>query len=187
MKDDFVNLHCHSEFSLLDGMPRVDDYVDWVVEHGQPGIAITDHGAMGSGYALLKAASKAGIKGIVGIEAYIVPDASKHVKGERRSHVTLLAKSWKGCQNLFRLSTRGWTDGFYNRPRIQPSWLKECSEDVICLSGCMDTMFGKVKDPLKLGMQMAEIFDGRFFMEIMPTKILSGIGRLLPLSDRLVP
>ena len=171
MKDDFVNLHCHSEFSLLDGMPRVDDYVDWVVEHGQPGIAITDHGAMGSGYALLKAASKAGIKGIVGIEAYIVPDASKHVKGERRSHVTLLAKSWKGCQNLFRLSTKGWTDGFYNRPRIQPSWLKEYSEDVICLSGCMDTMFGKSKDPLKLGMQMAEIFDGRFFMEIMPTKI----------------
>ena len=109
MKDDFVNLHCHSEFSLLDGMPRVDDYVDWVVAHGQPGIAITDHGAMGSGYALLKAASKAGIKGIVGIEAYIVPDASKRVKGERRSHVTLLAKSWKGCQNLFRLSTKGWT------------------------------------------------------------------------------
>lgn len=152
-------------------MPRVDDYVNWAAEHGQPGIAITDHGAMGSGYALLKSAEKAGVKGIVGIEAYIVPNASVHKKGERRSHVTLLAKSWKGCQNLFKLSTMGWTDGFYNRPRIQPSWMKQYSEDVICLSGCMDTMFGKVKDPLKLGEQLKEIYDDRLYMEIMPTKI----------------
>lgn len=169
--DAFVNLHCHSEFSLLDGMPRVDDYVGFAVEHGQPGIAITDHGSMGSGYALLKAASKAGIKGIVGIEAYIVPKASVRKKGERRSHVTLLASSWKGCQNLFKLSTMGWTDGFYNRPRIQPSWMKRYSEDVICLSGCMDTMFGKAKDPVKLGEQLKSIYGNRLFMEIMPTKI----------------
>ena len=108
--DGFVNLHCHSEFSLLDGMPRVDDYVNWVVDNEQPGIAITDHGSMGSAYPLLKSAEKAGIKGIVGIEAYIVPNAEKHEKGERRSHVTLLAASWEGCQNLFRLSTKGWTD-----------------------------------------------------------------------------
>lgn len=169
--DRFVNLHCHSEFSLLDGMPRVTDYVNWAVEHEQPGIAITDHGAMGSGYALLKESKKAGIKGLLGIEAYIVPHTEKHVKGERRSHVTLIAKNWAGCQNLFRLSTKAWTDGFYNRPRIEPSWLREYSDDVICLSGCMDTMFGKAKDPVKLGAQLKGIFGDRLFMEVMPTKI----------------
>lgn len=169
--DRFVNLHCHSEYSLLDGMPTVDDYVQWAVNNDQPAIAITDHGAMGSAYQLITKSKAAGIKGIVGIEAYIVPHVDKREPGESRSHVTLLATSWRGVQNLFRLSSRGWVEGFYSKPRIEPSWLRENSEDVICLSGCMDTMFGKAKNPLKLGEQLLGIFGDRLYMEIMPTAL----------------
>ena len=138
----FVHLHTHSEFSLLDGANRITDLVHKAKEHEMPGLALTDHGCMFGAWAFHKAARKEGIKPIVGMEAYVAPgdrrDKSRSGKGDRAYyHLVLLARDRVGYQNLIKLSSIGYTEGFYHKPRVDREVLAKHQEGIIVSSACM--------------------------------------------------
>lgn len=136
-KIPFAHLHCHSQFSLLDGACRIERLVEKVKKSGMDSIAVTDHGVMSSLPKLQAAADKAGIKSILGIEAYLVED--RHVKKPRetRWHLTLLAENDIGYENLCHLTSLSFTEGFYNKPRMDYELLRKYNEGIIVLTGCM--------------------------------------------------
>ena len=139
---DFVHLHLHTEYSLLDGACRMDRLMDRAHELKFPSLAITDHGVMFGAIEFYQAAMKTGIKPIIGCEVYVAP-GSRHEKksstGGRDvyNHLLLLAKDEQGYKNLMRLSTLGHTEGYYYKPRIDKELLTECKEGIIALSGCL--------------------------------------------------
>jgi len=139
---DFVHLHLHTEYSLLDGACRLDRLMDRAHELKFPSLAITDHGVMFGAIEFYQAAMKKGIKPIIGCEVYVAP-GSRHEKksstGGRDvyNHLLLLAKDERGYKNLMRLSTIGHTEGYYYKPRIDKELLAECKEGIIALSGCL--------------------------------------------------
>jgi len=135
----FVHLHTHSEFSLLDGANRIGDLVRKAKEHEMPALALTDHGCMFGSWQFHKAATKEGVKPIVGMEAYVAPgdrrDRSRSGKGERAYyHLVLLARDLVGYHNLVKLSSIGYTEGFYHRPRIDREVLAQYHEGIIVSS-----------------------------------------------------
>lgn len=134
----FVHLHSHSDYSLLDGALKVDDYVKRVKEMGMTTAALTDHGNMFGAVDFYRAAQKAGIKPIIGIETYLSALDDMPFEGGQplMFHLVLLAKDKTGYQNLMKLSSRAFIEGFYYRPRIARPWLTECSEGLVCLSAC---------------------------------------------------
>lgn len=136
----FVHLHTHSHYSLLDGLPHVDRMVKRAKELGQPAVALTDHGALYGAIELIKACKKAGIKPIVGIEAYVASRNLNDREGaqDREStHIILLAKNFAGYQNLVKLATLAHMDGMYYKPRVDKASLKQYAEGLICLTGCL--------------------------------------------------
>jgi DNA polymerase-3 subunit alpha len=139
MTPSFVHLHVHSEYSLLDGACRVADLVARVKELGMPAVAITDHGSLGAAVQFHRAATAAGIKPILGLELYVVPDRrdKSQPRGEKPTHLTLLAENLTGWQNLIQLSTAAYLEGYFYRPRADWELLQAHHEGVICLSGCM--------------------------------------------------
>lgn len=178
----FVNLHNHTEYSLLDGMITADELIDFAVENNQPGIAMTDHGVMGGFFQIHSKAREAGIKPLLGCEFYLVEDIDfqqNREKGEKekRFHFTAIAKNLKGLKNLFKLSTKGHLEGFYYRPRVNMNWIKKHSEGVIWLSGCMAGPLGQIilDRQINLAYEQAEkfkeYFGEDFYIEIQPTKI----------------
>ncbi|HEU0052376.1 MAG TPA: DNA polymerase III subunit alpha, partial [Longimicrobium sp.] len=137
----FVHLHCHSEYSLLDGANRIGDLIKRAREFEQPAIALTDHGCMYGAWVFQEAAKKAGIKPIIGMEAYVAPgsraDRSK-VKGEKGYyHLVLLARDFQGYKNLSKLTSIGYTEGFYGKPRIDREVLAKYGEGIIVTSACL--------------------------------------------------
>ena len=120
MTNDFVHLHCHSEYSLLDGMSTPEDIARMSSKHGQTAAAITDHGTMGGVLKFQKACKQYGIKPIFGIEAYFVPDVNNDNMDEKaeRFHLILLAKNNEGLSKLFKATKTAWADNFYYKPRI---------------------------------------------------------------------
>jgi DNA polymerase-3 subunit alpha len=137
----FVHLHCHSEYSLLDGANRIGDLIKRAKDFEQPAIALTDHGCMFGAWVFQEAAKKAGIKPIVGMEAYVAPtsrhDRSK-VKGEKGYyHLVLLARDHQGYKNLSKLTSIGYTEGFYGKPRIDREVLERHGEGLIVTSACL--------------------------------------------------
>ncbi|MBI2483093.1 DNA polymerase III subunit alpha [Candidatus Uhrbacteria bacterium] len=141
MAQSFVHLHVHSHYSLLDGLTRLDELVAAAKADGQPAVALTDHGAMYGAIEFYKVATKAGVKPILGIEAYLAP-RSRHDRerqpGERAyTHIVLLAKNRLGYQNLLQLTTRAHLEGFYYKPRIDWELLEQFGEGLIVLSGCL--------------------------------------------------
>ncbi|MEK9165606.1 MAG: DNA polymerase III subunit alpha [Patescibacteria group bacterium] len=135
----FSHLHVHSHYSLLDGLPKIDELVEKAVEYKMPALALTDHGAMYGIIEFYKACQEAGIKPILGMEAYISPykiDGPKSKTDKTRYHLTLLAKDMDGYKNLMRLTTVGWLKGFYYKPRIDKKNLKKYGKGLIALSGC---------------------------------------------------
>jgi DNA polymerase III subunit alpha len=137
----FVHLHCHSEYSLLDGANRIGDLIKRAKDFEQPAIALTDHGCMFGAWVFQEAAKKAGIKPIVGMEAYVAPtsrhDRSK-VKGEKGYyHLVLLARDHQGYRNLSKLTSIGYTEGFYGKPRIDREVLERHGEGLIVTSACL--------------------------------------------------
>ncbi|HQG03788.1 MAG TPA: DNA polymerase III subunit alpha [Thermoleophilia bacterium] len=138
MASQFVHLHVHSEYSLLDGACRLPALVSRVQELGMPAVAVTDHGTLGAAVQFYTAATKAGVKPIIGLEAYVVGDrrARAGVK-ERYAHLTLLARDLEGYHNLVKLSTRAYLEGYYYKPRADWELLGEHSAGLICLTGCM--------------------------------------------------
>lgn len=140
----FVHLHTHSHYSLLDGMTKIPDLVQAAKKYGMTALALTDHGAMYGSIEFFKECKKAGIKPIVGVEAYIAA-RSRHDKDPeqdgRRYHVTLLAKNNVGYKNLMYMVSIANTEGFYYKPRMDKELLEKHGEGIICLSGCPASEF----------------------------------------------
>ena len=137
---DFVHLHLHTEYSLLDGACRIDSLFDRVKEHGQKAVAITDHGVMYGAVDFYKAAKKAGVKPIIGCEMYMASRGltDKIYSLDRENyHLVLLVKNEKGYKNLIRLNSIAHTEGFYSKPRIDMNTLRLYHEGLIALSGCI--------------------------------------------------
>ncbi len=140
MSDRFAHLHVHSEFSMLDGAARVKDVVAAAVADGQPAVAITDHGVLYGVVDFTEAATAAGIKPIIGIEAYVTP-GSRFDRPPRREdvryHMTLLAMNQAGYRNLMKLASRAYLEGFYYKPRMDAELLAEHAEGIVATSGCL--------------------------------------------------
>jgi DNA polymerase-3 subunit alpha len=137
----FVHLHCHSEYSLLDGANRLGDLITRAREFEQPALALTDHGCMFGAWLFQEQAKKAGLKPIVGMEAYVAPGSRLEkvkAKGEKGYyHLVLLARDLQGYRNLSRLTSIGYTEGFYGKPRIDREVLAKYSEGIIVTSACL--------------------------------------------------
>ena len=137
---DFVHLHLHSEYSLLDGACRIDELLDKVVELGMPGAAITEHGNMFSSIMFHDQARKRGLNPILGCEVYVAPGDRRTrsgTPGETANHLVLLAETKDGYHNLIKLVSAGYTEGFYYKPRIDKVLLAEHSRGLIGLSSCL--------------------------------------------------
>ena len=146
LNSNFIHLHTHSHYSLLDGLSKIPDMVKTAKKNGMNAIAITDHGNMYGAIELYKEAHKAGIKPIIGVEAYIAERGRKDKEpgvDNRRYHLTLLAKNKQGYKNLMRLVSIANMEGYYYKPRMDKEILREFSEGIICLSGCMGSQLSQ--------------------------------------------
>ncbi len=142
---DFVHLHNHTHYSLLDGLQKVPQMLDRVAELGQEAVAITDHGTMSGAIEFYKLCKERGIKPIIGMETYVSPrrHTDKSSAEDRNPyHLTLLAKNLKGYKNLMRLSSIACLEGFYYKPRVDHELLEKYSEGLIVLSGCLGGELG---------------------------------------------
>ena len=174
--NDFVHLHTHSEFSLLDGLGRITDLVDTSVKHGFDSLAVTDHGALYGSVAFYQAATKAGIKPIIGVETYVARRSMTDKEGKADSqpfHLVLLATDMTGYQNLCRLVTDAHIDGYYYKPRIDREHLAKHSEGLVALSACLGGEIPKALEvddwelARKLAGEYGDIMGkGRFFLEL---------------------
>ena len=187
--DGFVHLHCHTDFSMLDGAARVKDLTKAAANQGMPAIAMTDHGNLFGAYEFYKAARAAEVKPIIGLEAYLTP---KTHRSERKrvqfgdgtgddvaskgayTHMTMWSENKAGMHNLFRLSTRSSLEGFFYKPRADRELLNQYSEGLIATTGCPS---GEVQTYLRLGQfdnavesaaEFRDIFGaGNFYVELM--------------------
>ena len=139
-KQQFVHLHVHTEYSLLDGAGRIKKSVIRAAELGMPALAITDHGVMYGVIDFYKAAKKAGIKPVIGCEVYVAPRSRTDRDSRRDSkqhHLVLLARNMAGYKNLMELVSRGFSEGFYYKPRVDHELLKQYSTGLTALSACL--------------------------------------------------
>ena len=137
---NFTHLHVHTEYSLLDGCCRIKKLIDKAAELGQKSIAITDHGVMYGCIDFYKYAKEKGVKPIIGCEVYVAPKSRfDKVKGpfSPYSHLVLLCKNNLGYQNLIKMVSAGFTEGFYSKPRVDRELLEKHSEGLVCLSACL--------------------------------------------------
>ncbi len=174
---EFVHLHLHSQYSLLDGTIKIRDLVRKVAEMKMPAVALTDHGGMIGTVDFYEKATQAGIKPIIGSEVYVAPgsrlDRAAGQSNERAYHLILLAESAEGYQNLIRLVSRAHVEGFYYKPRVDKEILREHARGLIATSACLQGEIPSVlaqEGPERAAERVAEyrdIFaDGRFFLEI---------------------
>ncbi len=176
----FVHLHNHSEFSLLDGASRIKDMIAAAKRLNMPAIALTDHGVMYGAIKFYQEAIKQGVKPIIGCEVYVAPssrfDKSKG-KNDMPSHLTLLAADNAGYKNLMNLSSLGFIEGFYYKPRVDFELIKKHSKGIIALSGCMSGVLSRplLADDDKGAMEIAKIlqsiFKENFYIELQNHKI----------------
>ena len=169
----FVHLHLHSEYSLLDGACRVSEIAKTARERGQTAVAITDHGVMYGAFAFWEACVREGIKPIIGCECYLTDSARQsRTVNEKRYHLVLLCKDETGYRNLSYIVSKSFTEGFYSKPRIDMQLLREHSEGLIALSGCLsgkipfELLTGNVSAAEKHAIEMKRIFGDDFYIEI---------------------
>jgi len=183
---DFVHLHCHSEYSLLDGMSTPSEVAQVASTNGQTACAITDHGSMAGILKFQDACKKNNIKPLFGVESYFVPSIKddSNTKAER-FHLILLAKNNIGLEKLFKLSRISWQNNFYYKPRIEFSLLEDVVDnDIIALSGCRGSAISKALEAgdyaraEKLSEQFIKIFKDDFYFEMQawnPAVINDGV------------
>ncbi|MBL8997946.1 MAG: DNA polymerase III subunit alpha [Gemmatimonadetes bacterium] len=173
----FVHLHCHSEYSLLDGANRIDDLIRRAQEFEQPALAITDHGNLHAAWEFQEKAAKAGVKPIIGMEAYVAPgdrrQRGRATPGEKSYfHLVLLARDLTGYKNLVKLTSLAYTEGFYGKPRVDRELLAKYNEGIIVSSACMA---GEVAQHLLEGRHdqaraaaewYADVFKDRYYLEV---------------------
>ena len=172
----FVHLHVHTEYSLLDGACRIAGLMDRVKELGQDSVAITDHGVMYGVIDFYKAAKAAGVRPIIGCEVYVAPRTrfdKVHALDKEAYHLVLLCENETGYRNLSYMVSRGFVEGFYNRPRVDMELLREHHEGLIALSACLA---GRIPQAIshddyegarKAALEYAEIFgQGNFYLEL---------------------
>ena len=181
----FTHLHVHTEYSLLDGSNKISEYVSRVKELGMDACAITDHGVMYGVYDFYKACNTAGIKPIIGCEVYVAPgsrfDREKSATEGKYWHLVLLAENNKGYENLSKIVSRGFTEGFYYKPRVDYELLREYHEGLIALSACLagevprDIMAERYEDARAAIKKHVEIFgEGNYFLELQDHMIDDG-------------
>ena len=192
----FVHLHNHTQYSLLDGACRVDRMVALAVEMQMPAVSITDHGNLFGAIDFYKTAKKAGIKPIIGIEAYIINGdiTSETAKNDTRYHLILLAQNLKGYQNLMKLSSSSYIEGFYYKPRISKELLKQHSEGLICLSACVKgeipslILNGRENEARAAIKWYHELFGERYFIEIQDHQLdmeAKSMPRLIAMAEEM--
>ena len=168
---DFVHLHLHTEYSLLDGACKVDDLVDHCVKNGIDAVAVTDHGNMYTSLRFAEKCKKKKIKAIIGCEFYVVDDYTQRID-QHADHLILLAKNKAGYINLVQLDSLAFVDGYYYRPRIDYKVLKEHTEGVICLSACLAgriprlLMAGEYEKAKEFALYFKSLFGEDFYIEI---------------------
>ncbi len=175
----FVHLHLHTQYSLLDGANKIPDILEDACRAGQPAVAITDHGNLHGALDFYLAAKKIGIKPVIGCELYVTAGSRfervpKHQGGSEMCHITALAMSNKGYSNLCRLSTLAYKEGFYFKPRVDHELLEKYCEDIILLSGCMASELSgaaemeDVKKARAIAEFYASRFKDRYYLEVQP-------------------
>ncbi len=176
---DFVHLHMHTEYSLLDGANKIKELVAKVKELGMKAVAITDHGNMFGAIELYKECKSQGIKPIIGCEMYVAPRSrfEKEAKVDTEpNHLVLLAMNNNGYKNLVKLVSIAYTEGFYYKPRVDLEVLKQYNEDIIALSGCMagavarKITSGDIEGAEETALKYKEIFKDRYYLEIQDNK-----------------
>ncbi len=178
MYSNFVHLHTHSQYSLLDGACRLDDAIKLAKEHRMPALAITDHGNMFGAIEFYLKARKAGIKPIIGCEAYVA-GGSRHDKKPSNQypdggfHLVLLVKDMEGYQNLMKLASAAFLEGFYHRPRIDKELLRQHCNGLIATSACLKgevswhLQGGRTDEAVAAALEYRDIFgEENFFLEI---------------------
>ncbi len=180
---DFIHLHNHTHYSLQDGACTVDGLINAAKKHNMKSVAITDHGVMYGAAEFYNKAKKAGIKPIIGMEAYIVVDGTRfdrakaeEVNNKKKSkhynHLILLAKNKQGYDNLSRLSTLGHTEGFYYKPRIDLELLEQYRDGLVCTSACAGGVVsthlvnGDYEKARTVAKRFKDIFEDDFYLEI---------------------
>ncbi|RPJ78894.1 MAG: PHP domain-containing protein, partial [Deltaproteobacteria bacterium] len=162
----FVHLHVHTQYSLLDGAIRLEPLFKRAIEYGMDAIAITDHGTMFGTIEFYEKAKKAGIKPIIGCECYIAPRtiADKTTTDSKGlSHLVLLVKNQEGYRNLCKLTTIAQLDGFYYKPRIDKTILRQHSNGLIALSACLH---GEIPSLIKAGKIEQADEAARFYLDV---------------------
>jgi len=184
----FVHLHCHSEYSLLDGANRIDDLIARALELEQPALAITDHGNLHAAWTFQEKAKKAGIKPIIGMEAYVAP-GDRRVRARPAPgakpyyHLVLLAQNSAGYKNLVKLSSLAFTEGFYTKPRVDRELLAKYADGIIVSSACMagevatHLMEGRYDEAKAAANWYADVFKDRYYLEVQAHDS-EGQGRL---------
>ena len=174
----FTHLHVHTEYSLLDGSCKIKELIDRAKELGMQSLAITDHGVMYGVIDFYKAAVNAGIKPIIGCEVYVAPESrfDREAGGQgddRYYHLVLLAENDTGYHNLMKIVSRGFTEGYYYKPRVDKELLEKYHEGIIALSACLagevarNVTRGLYEDAKKAALSYEKIFGkGNFFLEL---------------------
>lgn len=172
---DFVHLHLHSEYSLLDGACRISDIPKMAKAAGHSAVALTDHGVLYGAVAFYKACKAEGIKPIIGCEVYVAPRTRfDKVYGQDSSinHLVLLCKNEKGYKNLIKLVSKSFSEGFYIKPRTDIELLRTHSEGLIALSGCLSGKIqsliasGLVEEAVKASLELKDIYGESFYLEL---------------------
>ena len=191
---DFVHLHVHSEYSLLDGACRIKELVSRAKEMGQKAAAITDHGVMYGAVDFYKECRAQGIKPIIGCEVYVAPRTrfdKEHAFDSNYNHLILLCENDEGYHNLMKLVSAGFTEGFYIKPRVDEELLRKYSAGLICLSGCIagevpqKLFYGDYAGAKAAALKHLEIFgEGNYFLEVQDHD-MEEEHRVLPLMKQL--
>lgn len=175
VNSDFVHLHNHTQYSLLDGLTKIGPLTDFVKEQGMTAVAMTDHGTLSGVIDFYKEAHDKGVKPLIGIETYVASRAHTDkdpVKDKQRYHLILLAMNNTGYQNLMKLSTIANLDGFYYFPRIDHDLLEKYNEGLIVLSACMGSEIGsalkqgQVQQARDIASWYKSVFGDRYYLEI---------------------